>query len=169
MILSDGTIYDIIVNRKVYLVNPFNEEMLQPASIDLTLGGELKTINGKSIDLTQDSYKLKPNEFILGHTSETIHVPRDLMARVEGKSSIARLGVAIHITAGFIDPNFTGQITLEIKNMSDKPFELIHGDSICQIVFETLDKPCVVPYGSSKLNSKYMNSRGAVLSRYEKL
>ena len=65
MILSDGTIYDIIVNRKVYLVNPFNEEMLQPASIDLTLGGELKTINGKSIDLTQDSYKLKPNEFIL--------------------------------------------------------------------------------------------------------
>ena len=169
MILSDKDIDHIIKSGKAFLVNPYNEEMLQPASIDLTLGEELRTIHGKCIDLTQDSYKLKPNEFILGCTSETIHVPRDLMARVEGKSSIARLGVAIHITAGFIDPNYTGQITLEIKNMSDKPFELIHGDSICQIVFETLSSPCMRPYGSAELGSKYQNSKGCVTSRYEPL
>ena len=100
---------------------------------------------------------------------ETIHVPRDLMARVEGRSSIGRLGIMIHITAGLIDPNFTGQITLEIYNASDKDFELIHGDSICQIVFETLASPCLRPYGSSELGSKYQNSKGVVNSKYEPL
>jgi dCTP deaminase len=169
MILADVDIDHIIKSGKAFLVNPYNEEMLQCCSIDLTLGEELKTINGKCIDLTQDSYKLKPNEFILGCTSETIHVPRDLMARVEGRSSIGRLGVMIHVTAGLIDPNFTGQITLEIYNASDKPFELIHGDSICQIVFETLSSPCMRPYGSAELGSKYQNSKGCVTSRYEPL
>ena len=169
MILSDRDIDHIIKSGKAFLVNPYNEEMLQCCSIDLTLGEELKTIHGKCIDLTQDSYKLKPNEFILGCTSETIHVPRDLMARVEGRSSIGRLGVMIHVTAGLIDPNFTGQITLEIYNASDKPFELIHGDSICQIVFETLSSPCMRPYGSAELGSKYQNSKGCVTSRYEPL
>ena len=169
MILSDRDIDHIIKSGQAFLVNPYNEENLQCCSIDLTLGEELKTIHGKSIDLTQGSYKLKPNEFILGHTMETIHVPRDLMARVEGRSSLGRLGVMVHITAGLIDPNFTGQVTLEIKNVSDKDFELIHGDSICQIVFETLSSPCLRPYGSSELGSKYQNSKGVVNSRYEPL
>lgn len=91
------------------------------------------------------------------------------MARVEGRSSLGRLGVMVHITAGLIDPNFTGQITLEIKNVSDKDFELIHGDSICQIVFETLSSPCLRPYGSGELGSKYQNSKGVVLSKYRSL
>lgn len=169
MILSDVDIDHIIKSGKAFLVNPYNEENLQSCSIDLTLGEELKTINGKSIDLRCSSYKLKPKEFILGHTFETIHVPRDLMARVEGRSSIGRLGIMIHVTAGLIDPNFTGQITLEIYNASDKPFELIHGDSICQIVFETLTSPCKRPYGSAELGSKYQNSSGVVNSKYEPL
>ena len=74
MILSDATIYDVIVNQKVFLVNPFNEEMLQPNSIDLTLGRELKTLHGKCIDLSQGSYKIKPNEFLLGSTEEKINI-----------------------------------------------------------------------------------------------
>ena len=99
MILSDKTIKEIILDNKIYLVSPFNPDNLQPCSIDLCLGDELKTIHGKCIDLSQDSYKLKPNEFILGSTLERVNVPYDLMGRVEGKSSIARLGVTIHITA----------------------------------------------------------------------
>ena len=162
MILSDRTLKDIILNQRVYLVNPFNPEDLQPCSIDLHLGDELKTIRGKKIDLTQGSYKLKPQEFILGCTMETIHVPYDLMARVEGKSSIARLGVMIHITAGFVDAGYTGQITLEIFNASDKEFELFHGDTICQIAYETLTTPVETPY-----DGKYQNSQGVVNSKYE--
>lgn len=164
MILSDRDIKNIILNQKIYLVNPFNIEDLQPCSVDLHLGNELKTINGKTIDLSQGTYKLKPNEFLLGSTMEKIHIPYDLMGRVEGKSSIARLGVMIHITAGFIDSGFTGNVTLEIYNCSDKPFELFHGDAICQIAFETLSSPVETPYCG-----KYQNSDGTVLSRYEGL
>lgn len=164
MILSDRDLKQIIMGQGVYLVNPFNIEDLQPCSIDLHLGDELKTLNGKSIDLTQSSYKLKPHEFLLGSTMEKIHVPYDLMARVEGKSSIARLGVLIHITAGFIDSGFNGNVTLEIYNCSDREFELFHGDSICQIAFETLSSPVETPY-----DGKYQNSDGTVLSKYEGL
>ena len=167
MILSDVTLHDIIINQKVYLVNPFNEEHLQPNSIDLMLGDELKKINGKSIDLTQGSYKIKPNEFLLGSTMEKIHVPRDLVAHIDGKSSIGRLGLFIHVSSGFVDSGFTGNITLEIYNCSDKEFELYHGMSICQIVFETLTTPVKRPYGITGLNSHYQGSEGTVLSRYE--
>ena len=169
MILSDKTIKEIILDNKVYLVSPFNPDNLQPCSIDLCLGDELKTIHGKCIDLSQDSYKLKPNEFILGSTLERVNVPYDLMGRVEGKSSIARLGVTIHITAGFIDAGFNGNVTLEIYNCSDKEFELYHGMNICQIVFETLSSRVDRPYGCKELNSHYQNSEGTVLSKYEGL
>ena len=164
MILSDRDIKNIILNQKIYLVNPFNVEDLQPCSVDLHLGSELKTIRGKTIDLSQGSYRLKPNEFLLGSTMEKIHIPYYLMGRVEGKSSIARLGVMIHITAGFIDSGYTGNVTLEIYNCSDKAFELFHGDAICQIAFETLSSPVETPY-----NGKYQNSDGTVLSKYEGL
>lgn len=168
MILSDRTLKDIIINQGIHLVNPFNPDDLQPCSIDLHLGRELKTIHGKCIDLKQGSYKIKPNEFILGHTFEKIYVPQDLMARVEGRSSIGRLGVMVHITAGLIDPNFIGNVTLEIKNVSDKEFELYHGQDIAQIVFEALTTKCERPYGSSELGSKYQHSHGCVLSKYER-
>lgn len=162
--LSDRDLKRIILDQGIYLVNPFNIEDLQPCSIDLHLGDELKTLNGKTIDLTQDSYKLKPYEFLLGSTMEHIHVPFDLMGHVEGKSSIARLGVMIHVTAGFIDSGFNGNVTLEIFNCSDKEFELFHGDTICQIAFETLSSPVETPY-----DGKYQNSQGTVLSKYEGL
>ena len=164
MILSDVTIHDVIVNQKIYLVNPFNEEQLQANSIDLTLGEELKTLHGKSIDLTQDTYKLKPQEFILGSTSEKIHMPRDLCGHIDGKSSIGRLGVFIE-NSGFVDSGFNGNITLEIYNASDREFELYHGMNICQIIFEYLSTPVAKPYGMR--GNHYQNSIGTVLSKWE--
>ena len=167
MILSDRDIDHIIKSGQAFLVNPYNEEMLQPTSVDLTLGSELKTVHNKSIDLSQDSYKLKPMEFILGSTSEKVHIPYDIVGHIDGKSSIGRLGVFIHISSGFIDSGFTGNVTLEIFNASDKPFELYHGMSICQIVFETLTSPVVKPYGTR--DNHYQNSDGTVLSKYGEL
>lgn len=167
MILSDRDIDQIIKTGKAFLVNPYNEEMLQPNSYDCVLGDELKTVDGKSIDLTQDSYKLKPMEFILGSTEEKVHMPYDLCGHVDGKSSIGRLGVFVHISSGFIDSGFTGNVTLEIFNCSNKEFELYHGMPICQIVFETLTSPVEIPYG--RRDNHYQSSVGTVLSRYEGL
>ena len=169
MILSDRDIHNIITNEKVYLINPYNPIMLQPNSYDVQLGSELKRVNGKSIDLSQGSYKLKPFEFILGSTEEKIHIPYNLCGHVDGKSSIGRLGVFVHVSSGFIDSGFTGNITLEIFNCSDKEFELYHGMSIAQIVFETLTSPVVTPYGSESLNSHYQGSDGTVLSKWSGL
>ena len=166
MILSDGDIDHIIKSGKAFLVNPYNEENLQPNSVDLTLGDELKKLNGKSIDLRQSSYKLKPQEFLLGSTMEKIHMPHDLCGHIDGKSSIGRLGVFIE-NSGFVDSGFTGNITLEIYNASDKEFELYHGMDICQILFQTLTSPVRKPYGMR--NNHYQGSEGTVLSRYEPL
>ena len=166
MILSDRTIHEIITSGKAFLVNPFNEEMLQPNSVDLTLGWELKTLGGKSIDLRCGSYKIKPHEFLLGSTEEKIHIPYDLCGHIDGKSSLGRLGLFVHVSSGFIDSGFTGNVTLEIYNCSDKEFELCKGMKICQIIFETLTSPVMRPYGHKELNSHYQNSDGTVRSKW---
>lgn len=166
MILSDRDIDHIIKSGKAFLVNPYNEEMLQPNSIDLTLGWELKNLHGKSIDLRCGSYKLKPNEFILGSTEEKIYCPHDICGHIDGKSSIGRLGVFIE-NSGFVDSGFTGNITLEIYNASDKEFELYHGMNICQIIFQTLTSPVLKPYGQR--DNHYQGSEGTVLSKWEGL
>lgn len=165
MILSDRDIDQIIKSGKAFLVSPYNEEMLQANSYDMSLGSELKTLHGKSIDLSQDSYKIKPNEFILGSTIERVYIPHDLCGHVDGKSSIGRLGVFVHVSSGFIDSGFAGNITLEIFNCSDKEFELYHGMPICQIIFETLTSPVAIPYG--RRGNHYQHSEGTVLSKYE--
>ena len=164
MILSDRDIDQIIKSGQAFLVNPYNEEMLQPNSIDMTLGDELKTLNGKCIDLSQDSYKLKPKEFILGSTIEKVSMPLDLCGHIDGKSSIGRLGVFIE-NSGFVDSGFVGNITLEIYNASDKGFELYHGMPICQILFYTLTSPVMKPYGTR--DNHYQHSNGTVLSKWE--
>lgn len=166
MILSDRDIDQIIKTGKAFLVNPYNEENLQPNSIDLMLSDELKTVHGKSIDLSQGSYKLKPQEFILGSTIERVYLPHDLCGHIDGKSSIGRLGVFIE-NSGFVDSGFNGNITLEIYNASDKEFELYHGMPICQIIFETLTSPVMKPYGLR--DNHYQDSEGTVLSRWSGL
>ena len=164
MILSDRDIVDAI-NRGLYLVNPFNPEHLQPASVDLHLDEELKTLHDKTINISNKAYRLKPQEFILASTQESVSIPLDLVGHIDGRSSVARLGLMVHITAGFIDSGYNGNITLELYNCSDKEIVLHYGDSICQIVFERLSSPCVRPYGSAELGSKYQNSKGVVRSK----
>ena len=128
-----------IKNRINELFNsPISLNDIQPASVDLHLSDELIDLDGViSVLEYGEEYVLQPGEFILGSTSEIVTIPNDLVAQVDGKSSIGRLGVAIHITAGFIDPCFNGNITLEIKNVSNKPFILRKDMSIAQIVFFT--------------------------------
>jgi dCTP deaminase len=148
---------------------PYNDNLLaclqnrvQPASVDLQLDKVLKNIDGKTFYLDEKSmYVLQPGEFILGSTVEYVNIPEDLVARVEGRSSIGRLGVMVHVTAGYIDPCFRGNITLELFNCSDKPFQLNFGDCLCQIVFETLSSPCKQPY-----DGKYYGDTGVVCSRW---
>ena len=148
---------------------PYNDNLLaclhnrvQPASVDLQLDKVLKNIDGKTFYLDEKSmYVLQPGEFILGSTVEYVNIPHDLVARVEGRSSIGRLGVMVHVTAGYIDPGFRGNITLELFNCSDKPFQLNFGDYLCQIVFETLSSPCKHPY-----DGKYYGDTGVVCSRW---
>jgi len=133
---------------------------VQPASVDLQLDNTLKNIDGETFTLDEKSmYVLQPGEFILGSTIEYVTIPQYIVARVEGRSSVGRLGVMVHVTAGYIDPGFKGNITLELFNCSDKPFQLNFGDCLCQIVFETLSSPCKQPY-----DGKYYGDKGVVCS-----
>ena len=149
---------------------------LQPASIDLRLGpnvtrfersfGTVDAAEGLSHkDLRQqrcvESLDIAPGEFLLAHTLEYIELPDNLTGRVEGRSSIGRLGVAVHITAGFIDPGFSGQITLEIVNLSRRPVRIPIGHRCCQLVLETMTGPAARPYGSKELGSRFQHQTGA--------
>lgn len=139
------------------------QNRIQPASVDLQLDKVLKNIDGETFTLDEKSmYVLQPGEFILGSTIEYVTIPQYIVARVEGRSSVGRLGVMVHVTAGYIDPGFIGNITLELFNCSDKPFQLSYGDCLCQIVFETLSSPCKQPY-----DGKYYGDKGVVCSRWE--
>jgi dCTP deaminase len=166
MILSDRDIAGEL-NKGSLKIIPCEEKDIQPCSVDLHLGKELLTLGGKKIDLSKGSYKLKPQEFILGSTEEYVEIPTHLCGQVDGRSSIARLGVSIHQTGGYIDAGFNGNITLELFNASDREFELCWGDSICQLIIHMLYSRCVRPYGSTGLNSKYQGSEGTVRSKYE--
>lgn len=138
------------------------QNRVQPASVDLQLDNTLKNIDGETFTLDEKSmYVLQPGEFILGSTIEYVTIPQYIVARVEGRSSVGRLGVMVHVTAGYIDPGFKGNITLELFNCSDKPFQLNYGDRLCQIVFETLSSPCKHPY-----DGKYQGDIGTVCSRW---
>ena len=112
-----------------------------------------------------EAFIIHPNEFALATTLEYVKIPDDLVARVEGRSSMGRLGVTMHVTAGFIDPGFEGKITLEISNIGAMPVALYPGQRVCQIVFETMTTPSEVPYGHPDRNSKYMGQTKPESSR----
>lgn len=169
-ILSDKTILERIRLKKDLIIEPLNTNDIQPCSVDLHLAPELKTIQGHEYTLRPYSYLLlEPGDFILGSTTEYVEIPEDLVANVDGKSSLGRLGITAHVTAGFIDPGFKGNITLEIANLSDEPFRLVKDMAIAQIVFTTLTTPVNRPYGSDGLNSHYQESKGTVLSKKERI
>jgi len=159
---------------------------LGPSSFDLRLGYEFGIINTRKIEKidtknmekyeeviekethsSEDGVVIHPGEFILGSTLETINVPKNLVARVEGRSSYGRLGIIIHATAGFVDPGFEGDITLEIQNLGNAPVKLYPEDRVCQIVFETMTSEAENPY-NEKTDSKYQGQTGATGSRLNK-
>lgn len=156
MILSDGSIWAAV--KAFNLIDPFVDSQLQPASYDLRLG---EILDG---DNAVDSRLIMPKEFLLASTMEIVHLPDTIVGRLEGKSSLARQGLIIH-TAGFIDPGFSGQLTLEITNLSDKSFPLEAGMLICQIAFSKLDKAALRPYGHPELHSHYQNQIGVTQAR----
>ena len=169
MILTDKNILQQISDNKIVIDPSPSLEQIQPSSIDLRLGNEfLLPIPHQLVDVKNGSphyetiecnvLQMPPNSFILGTTIERIKLPPNLIARVEGRSSLARLGIAIHITAGFIDPSFEGQITLEIANLSNNTVMLYENMRICQIVFEELKETPNRLYGDC--GNKYQGQQG---------
>lgn len=159
---------------------------LGPSSMDLRLGyefGVLETRRINNIDTrkmekygdlkksmtanTEEGIVVHPGEFVLGSTLETLKVPDNMVARIEGRSSYARLGLIPHAAAGFVDPGFEGQITLEIQNLGNVPITIYPEDRICQVVFETMTETAENSYGD-KADSKYMKQEGATGSRLDK-
>lgn len=174
---------DILYNISSGSINiePFTPSNLQPASIDLRLGRSLLVHNQSSAVLDPfepDSdnvshvvlkgasrYAICPGDFIIGTTIEKVALGRGIVGRLEGKSSLARLGLVPHVAAGFIDPGFTGKITLELKNMGARPILLSYGMLIGQICFTPLVSECISPYGSASCNSRYQGQDNATLSK----
>jgi dCTP deaminase len=182
MILSDRTLREEIAAGRI-VIDPFEPENIQPSSIDLRIDRYFRVFRNHTtgiIDVKEnqenltelieigpdDVFILHPGEFVLGSTAERVGVPHDMVARIEGKSSLGRLGVVIHSTAGFIDPGFNGHITLELSNAATLPITLYPGMKIGQVSFLRMTTPADHPYGSSKIGSKYQGQRGPTPSRY---
>ena len=182
MILSDRTIREELARGRI-VIDGLDESCIQPSSVDLHLDRYFRLFRNHSIrvidvreaqeDLTElvevegeHALVLHPGEFVLGSTSEVVGIPDDLVGRLEGKSSLGRLGLLIHSTAGFVDPGFTGHITLELSNVANLPITLYPGMKIGQISFLTMTTPADQPYGSGVLGSKYQGQRGPTPSKY---
>lgn len=182
MILSDRTIKEELAAKRV-VIEPFEERALQPSSVDLRLDRYFRVFRNHTmghIDVRQnleeltelvevpadDVFILHPGEFVLGSTLERVQLPDDLVARLEGKSSLGRLGLLIHSTAGFVDAGWNGQLTLELSNVATLPITLYPNMRIGQISFIRMTTPADQPYGDSNLFSKYQGQRGPVPSRY---
>lgn len=181
MLLSDRDIRAQIEGGRVHL-DPYDPAMIQPASIDVRLDRWFRLFDNHRypvIDPAQDQseltrlvevapdepFVLHPGEFALGATYELVTLPDDVAARLEGKSSLGRLGLLTHSTAGFIDPGFTGHVTLELSNTATLPITLWPGMKIGQLCFFQLSSPAEDPYGSGAQGSRYQGQRGPTASR----
>jgi dCTP deaminase len=181
VLLSDRDIRAEIEDKRVQL-DPFDAEMVQPSSIDVRLDRFFRVFENHRYphidpaedqpDLTRsvepdgdEPFILHPGEFVLGSTYEVVTLPDDIAARLEGKSSLGRLGLLTHSTAGFIDPGFSGHVTLELSNVATLPIKLWPGMKIGQLCFFRLSSPAEHPYGSAKTGSRYQGQRGPTPSR----
>jgi dCTP deaminase len=188
MILSDTTLREQIAAGRI-LIEPLDESLIQPSSIDVRISNLFRVFRNHTagvIDVKKDMtaltelvempvdadgigeepFMLHPGEFVLGSTLERVAMPNDLVGRVEGKSSLGRLGLLIHSTAGFIDAGFDGHITLELANVASLPITLYPGMKIGQISVMHMTTPADKPYGSGAKGSKYQGQRGPTPSRY---
>jgi dCTP deaminase len=182
MILSDRSIREQLASGRV-VIDPLDERCIQPSSVDLHVDRFFRVFRNHTqrvIDVKEDQEDLSelvevveddalilhPGEFVLGATLERISLPDDLVGRLEGKSSLGRLGLLIHSTAGFVDPGFDGYLTLELSNVANLPITVYPAMKIGQISFLRMTTAADVPYGSSSLGSKYQHQRGPTPSRY---
>ena len=181
MLLSDRDIKAEISVGRVQ-VEPYDEAMIQPSSIDVRLDRWFRVFENHKYphidpsveqeDLTRlletegdEPFILHPGEFVLGSTYEVVTLPDDVAGRLEGKSSLGRLGLLTHSTAGFIDPGFSGHVTLELSNVATLPITLYPGMKIGQLCLFRLSSPAEYPYGSEKYGSRYQGQRGPTPSR----
>jgi dCTP deaminase len=183
MILSDRTIREEIEAGRI-VIDPLDLGCIQPSSVDLHIDRYFRVFRNHTLshidvkqnleDLTElveiaadgEAFILHPGEFVLGSTLERVALPTDLVARLEGKSSLGRLGLLIHSTAGFVDAGWDGQLTLELSNVANLPITLYPGMKIGQISFMRMTTPADVPYGSAAVGSKYQGQVGPRPSRY---
>ena len=181
MLLSDRDIKAEISAGRVQM-DPYDEAMIQPSSIDVRLDRWFRVFENHKYphidpsieqeDLTRlletegdEPFILHPGEFVLGSTYEVVSLPDDVAGRLEGKSSLGRLGLLTHSTAGFIDPGFSGHVTLELSNVATLPITLYPGMKIGQLCLFRLSSPAEHPYGSKKYGSRYQGQRGPTPSR----
>jgi dCTP deaminase len=182
VILSDRSLREQIEAGRI-VIDPFDDRCVQPSSIDVKIGNLFRVFRNHTaavIDVKQNQedltelitipedgvFMLHPGEFVLGSTLERVVVPDDLVSRIEGKSSLGRLGLIIHSTAGFIDAGFDGHVTLELTNIATLPITLYPGMKIGQVSFMQMTTPADNPYGKGARGSKYQGQRGPTPSRY---
>jgi dCTP deaminase len=182
VILSDGTIRRLLAEGRIE-VDPFDDALLQPSSIDVRVDRYFRVFHNarhpyidvkepqddltELVEIEEDApFILHPGEFVLASTLERIRLPDDVVARLEGKSSLGRLGLLIHSTAGFIDPGWDGHVTLELSNVANLPITIYYAMRIGQVSFMQLTEPAETPYGARSLGSKYQGQRGPTPSRY---
>jgi len=184
MILSDRDIKKYLKQGKILITPLKNPEVqIQPSSVDLRLGNQFKIFQRTKkayIDPLKDdaeeytetiaikdseTFILHPGEFVLASTKERVELGEDVVARVEGRSSLGRLALLVHATAGYIDPGFRGNLTLELSNVGKMPIALYPGMRICQLSFEIMSSKVEVPYGHPSRDSKYQDQKGPISSR----
>jgi dCTP deaminase len=182
MILSDVDIRKEIESGRI-VIDPFDPAAIQPSSIDLHVDDRFRVfatsrypyidVKKEMPGLTEvvevadpDPFILHPGEFVLGSTLERVAIPDDMVARLEGKSSLGRLGLLIHSTAGYVDPGWDGFLTLELSNVANLPITIYPAMKIGQISFFRLSTPAERPYGSTETRSKYQGQRGPTASRF---
>jgi dCTP deaminase len=182
MILSDRSIREELAAGRV-VIDPLGAGAIQPSSVDLHVDRWFRLFRNHTMrvidvrepqeELTElvevaegEALILHPGEFVLGSTLERVALPDDLVARLEGKSSLGRLGLLIHSTAGFVDAGFDGHLTLELSNVANLPITVYPGMKIGQISFLRMTTPADAPYGTSGVGSKYQHQRGPTPSRY---
>ena len=181
MILSDRTIREELAAGRIE-IDPFEDSAVQPSSVDVRVSGLFRVFHNARypfIDVRQpmdeltelvevpegEAFILHPGEFVLGSTLERVRLPEDIAARLEGKSSLGRLGLLTHSTAGFVDPGWDGDLTLELSNVANLPITIYPGMKIGQIAFLRLTTAAERPYGAGR-GSKYHGQRGPTPSRY---
>lgn len=181
MLLSDNDIRAELSSGRIGL-EPSSDSLIQPSSVDVRLDRYFRLFDNHKYseidpaksqeDLTRlvevdpaEGFVLHPGEFVLGSTFELVTLPDNIAARLEGKSSLGRLGLLTHSTAGFIDPGFSGHVTLELSNVATLPIRLWPGMKIGQLCFFNLSSPAAKPYGAGATNSRYHGQRGPTASR----